>query len=152
MALEYYIRSGQKQLRCGYTTGTCAALAAAGAAELLLSGIRVSVLSLLTPKGIPVETEPVNLRMEGETAICGVVKDGGDDIDVTHGLVIEAHLRKSAQPGIRIDGGSGVGRVTRPGLDQPVGAAAINHVPRQMIQEQVEKICQKQGYYGGIRC
>ena len=150
MALEYYIRSGQKQLRCGYTTGTCAALAAAGAAELLLSGIRVSVLSLLTPKGIPVETEPVNLRMEGETAICGVVKDGGDDIDVTHGLVIEAHLRKSAQPGIRIDGGSGVGRVTRPGLDQPVGAAAINHVPRQMIQEQVEKICQKQGYHGGI--
>ena len=58
MALDYYIRSGQKQLRCGYTTGTCAALAAAGAAEFFLSGKKPETLSLMTPKGIPVETAP----------------------------------------------------------------------------------------------
>ena len=57
MALDYYIRSGQKQLRCGYTTGTCAALAAAGAAMLLLSGKKPETLSLTTPKGIPFTCE-----------------------------------------------------------------------------------------------
>lgn len=150
MALDYYIRSGQKQLRCGYTTGTCAALAAAGATELLLSGTKPEVLSLVTPKGIPVETAPAFLRMEEETAVCGVVKDGGDDADVTHGLTVEAHVKKSGVPGISIDGGEGVGRVTKPGLDQPVGFAAINRVPRQMIQEQVQQVCDELGYDGGL--
>ena len=135
MALDYSVRSGNKMLRCGYTTGTCAALAAAGAAQLLLSGERPAVLSLMTPKGIPVEVEPVELYLLGDTAICGVVKDGGDDADITDGLVIQAHLRKTNQPGISIDGGEGIGRVTSPGLDQPVGNAAINRVPRQMITD-----------------
>ena len=150
MALDYYIRSGQKQLRCGYTTGTCAALAAAGAAEFLLSGKKPETLSLMTPKGIPVETAPAFLLIKEETAVCGVVKDGGDDADVTHGLTIEAHVKKSDRPGIFIDGGEGVGRVTKPGLDQPVGFAAINRVPRRMIEEQVQQVCDALGYDGGI--
>ena len=150
MALDYYIRSGQKQLRCGYTTGTCAALAAAGAAEFLLSGKKPETLSLMTPKGIPVETAPAFLLIKEETAVCGVVKDGGDDADVTHGLTIEAHVKKSSRPGIFIDGGEGVGRVTKPGLDQPVGFAAINRVPRRMIEEQVQQVCDTLGYDGGI--
>ena len=150
MALEYYVRSGQKQLRCGYTTGTCAALAAAGATAFLLSGARPETLSLLTPKGIAVETPPAFLAMDADTAVCGVVKDGGDDADVTHGLVIEAHVTKSPDPGVSIDGGPGVGRVTRPGLDQPVGCAAINRVPRQMIRAQVRRVCDALGYPGGI--
>src|SRR5699024_1537529 len=54
------------------------------------------------------------------------------------------------EPGVRIDGGEGVGRVTRPGLDQPVGAAAINHVPRQMIAQAVENVCREAGYAGGV--
>ena len=149
MALDYYIRSGQKQLRCGYTTGTCAALAAAGAAEFLLSGKKPETLSLMTPKGIPVETAPAFLLIKEETAVCGVVKDGGDDADVTHGLTIEAHVKKSDRPGIFIDGGEGVGRVTKPGLDQPVGFAAINRVPRRMIGEQVQQVCDTLGYGGG---
>ena len=107
MALDYYIRSGQKQLRCGYTTGTCAARAAAGAAEFLLSEKKPESLSLMTPKGIPVETAPAFLLIKEETAVCGVVKDGGDDADVTHGLTIEAHVKKSCRPGIFIDGGEG---------------------------------------------
>lgn len=150
MALDYYIRSGQKQLRCGYTTGTCAALAAAGAATFLLSGKKPETLSLMTPKGIPVETPPAFLLIKEETAVCGVVKDGGDDADVTHGLTIEAHVKKSCRPGIFIDGGEGVGRVTKPGLDQPVGFAAINRVPRRMIEEQVQQVCDALGYDGGV--
>lgn len=150
MALDYYIRSGQKQLRCGYTTGTCAALAAAGAATFLLSGKKPEILSLMTPKGIPVETAPAFLLIKEETAVCGVVKDGGDDADVTHGLTIEAYVKKSCRPGIFIDGGEGVGRVTKPGLDQPVGFAAINRVPRRMIEEQVQQVCDGLGYDGGV--
>ncbi len=150
MALDYYIRSGQKQLRCGYTTGTCAALAAAGAATFLLSGKKPETLSLMTPKGIPVETAPAFLLIKEDTAVCGVVKDGGDDADVTHGLTIEAHVKKSSAPGIFIDGGEGVGRVTKPGLDQPVGFAAINRVPRRMIEEQVQQVCDALGYDGGV--
>ena len=119
MALEHYIRSGQKQLRCGYTTGTCAALAAGGAASLLLLGEAPERLSLVTPKGLAVEAAPEGLRYEGDAAVCGVRKDGGDDADATHGLVVVARVEKSPGPGVRIHGGEGVGRVTKPGLDQP---------------------------------
>ena len=79
-----------------------------------------------------------------------MVKDGGYDADVTHGLTIEAHVKKSCRPGIFIDGGEGVGRVTKPGLDQPVGFAAINRVPRRMIEEQVQQVCDALGYDGGV--
>ena len=147
MAFEHYIRSGQKMLRCGYTTGTCAALAAAGAARLLLTGQAPETLSLLTPKGWTVEVCPQGLALTESGAVCSVQKDGGDDADVTHGMLVTAAVSRSDQPGIAIDGGEGVGRVTRPGLDQPVGAAAINHVPRQMIAWAVEA-----GVPGGWLC
>lgn len=150
MALEYYIRSGQKRLRCGYTTGTCAALAAGGAASLLLLGEAPERLSLMTPKGLAVEAAPEGLRYEGDAAVCGVRKDGGDDADATHGLVVVARVEKSPGPGVRIHGGEGVGRVTKPGLDQPVGAAAINRVPRQMVEAQARTVCAKAGYAGGL--
>ena len=150
MALEHYIRSGQKRLRCGYTTGTCAALAAGGAASLLLLGEAPERLSLVTPKGLAVEAAPEGLRYEGDAAVCGVRKDGGDDADATHGLVVVARVEKSPGPGVRIHGGEGVGRVTKPGLDQPVGAAAINRVPRQMVEAQALAVCAKAGYAGGL--
>ena len=150
MALEHYIRSGQRRLRCGYTTGTCAALAAGGAASLLLLGEAPERLSLVTPKGLAVEAAPEGLRYEGDAAVCGVRKDGGDDADATHGLVVVARVEKSPGPGVRIHGGEGVGRVTKPGLDQPVGAAAINRVPRQMIEAQARAVCAKAGYTGGL--
>lgn len=150
MALEHYIRSGQKRLRCGYTTGTCAALAAGGAASLLLLGEAPERLSLMTPKGLAVEAAPEGLRYEGDAAVCGVRKDGGDDADATHGLVVVARVEKSPGPGVRIHGGEGVGRVTKPGLDQPVGAAAINRVPRQMVEAQARAVCAKAGYAGGL--
>ena len=149
MALDYYVRSGQKKLRCGYTTGTCAALAAAGAVRLLLTGAPPETLRLLTPKGVTVEVEPAEWAMESEKARCAVVKDGGDDADITTGHLVAATVTKTVS-GITIDGGRGVGRVTKPGLDQPVGAAAINHVPRQMIAASVQAVCEDVGYEGGL--
>ena len=149
MGFEHYIRSGTRLLRCGYTTGTCAALAAAGAVTLLLTGEAPAVLRLVTPKGWPVEVEPVFCRLEGERAVCAVRKDAGDDPDVTDGLLICAAVSRTAG-GITIDGGAGVGRVTKPGLDQPPGAAAINSVPRRMIREEAEKRCAACAYTGGL--
>lgn len=150
MAFEHYIQSGGQRLRCGYTTGTCAALAAAGAAQLLLSGKVPAALSLTTPKGLRVTVEPEYCRLAGEIAFCAVRKDGGDDADATDGAQIEARVTRTQQPGIVIDGGPGVGRVTQPGLDQPVGAAAINRVPRQMIEQEVLSVCRANGCEGGL--
>ncbi len=147
---EHYIRSGQRLLRCGFTTGTCAALATQGAVALLLGGDAPSALELVTPKGLPVQVEPEFCRMEGETAVCAVRKDAGDDSDVTDGLLVVSRVRRRADGQIVLDGGEGVGRVTLPGLDQPVGAAAINRVPRRMILEEAEKACRKAGYAGGL--
>ena len=147
---EHYIRSGQRLLRCGYTTGTCAALGAAGAARLLLTGHAPESVGLRTPKGIVVEVAPQFCRLTADGAACAIVKDGGDDIDATHGALIEARVERAAQPGVVIDGGPGVGRVTKPGLDQPVGAAAINRVPRQMITEALLREADAVGYGGGF--
>lgn len=149
---EHYIRSGQRLLRCGYTTGTCAALGAAGAARLLLTGRTPETVALRTPKGIVVEVEPIFCRLSGEGAECAIRKDGGDDVDVTTGLPVIASvaLRPELAGEVRIHGGEGVGRVTKPGLDQPVGEAAINHVPRAMIKEALEKEAESAGYAGGF--
>lgn len=148
----HYVRSGQSMLRCGYTTGTCAALAAAGAVRLLLTGTAPASVSLTTPKGIEVTAvlAEAELLEDGQTARCAVEKDAGDDYDITDGMLVRAVVKRRAAPGIQIDGGEGIGRVTKPGLDQPVGAAAINRVPRRMICEQVETVCDELGYDGGI--
>lgn len=149
MAFEHYIETGGKQLRCGYTTGTCAALAAVAAAELLLTGRAPKSVRLVTPKGIPVEVAPEDCCLDNGTAHCTVRKDAGDDVDATAGAEIVASVHKT-DSGITVDGGIGVGRVTKPGLDQPVGAAAINHVPREMIRQAVQALCETVEYSGGI--
>ena len=147
---EHYVRSGQKLLRCGYTTGTCAALAAAGAARLLLTGAVPESISLRTPKGIVVEVAPLFCRRAAAGAECAIEKDGGDDVDVTTGLPVIAAVELRQDTAITIQGGKGVGRVTRPGLDQPVGEAAINHVPRQMIETALRAEAEAAGYPGGF--
>ena len=148
---EHYVRSGQKLLRCGYTTGTCAALGAAGAARLLLTGCEPETVALRTPKGIVVEVAPLWCRRTDTGAACAIRKDGGDDVDVTTGLpVVASVVLEPDAPGVRIFGGEGVGRVTKPGLDQPVGEAAINHVPRRMIAEALEREAENAAYTGGF--
>lgn len=143
MAFEHYISKGTRKLRMGFTTGTCAALAAKAAAETLLSGARAEAVELITPKGLPVRVPILETAILDGEARCAVQKDAGDDPDVTDGVLVFASVRKTRLAGIRIEGGEGVGRVTRPGLDQPVGAAAINHIPRQMIAREVQAVCDR---------
>lgn len=131
----------------GFTTGSCAAAAAAAAAQMLLTGKIVQEAAIRTPKGPIFRAQILNQeirRGEGSRAPvscrCAVRKDGGDDPDITTGTLIEAEVSWSEEPGITVDGGTGIGRVTKPGLDQPVGAAAINHVPREMIAGNVLRV------------
>ena len=148
---ELFVFRGGKHLRCGRTTGTCAALAAQGAARLLLTGQAPVSASLITPKGTRIEAPLEDCHMEGSSAFCSVRKDGGDDVDATHGLLITAQVERQDEPGVSIEGGAGVGRVTKPGLDQPVGAAAINRVSRRMIEQEVLSIGDELGYEGGFQ-
>lgn len=147
--IEHTIRSGNKLLRCGVTTGACAALAASGAVRLLLTGACPGKLALVTPKGLRVELPALDCRVENGRAFCAVRKDAGDDPDVTDGLLVVVCAER-AERGVRIEGGEGVGKVTKPGLDQPVGAAAINSVPRRMIRAAAEEVCAELGYGGGL--
>ena len=146
---EYIVKDGKK-LRLGYTTGSCAAAAAKAAAFMLLTGRRKDTIDLLTPKGIRLHLTVEEIRITSAEASCAIRKDSGDDPDATRGTLVFACVRKTDVPGILIDGGAGVGRVTKRGLDQPVGAAAINSVPRRMIEENVREVCVLCGYDGGI--
>ena len=149
--LERYVVKQNKRLRCGYTTGSCAAAAAEAAAELLLGGENPEQVELLTPRGILLTLPPEDCR-RGETwAGCAIRKDGGDDPDATNGILVYARVEQDSGSEILIDGGTGVGRITLPGLEQPVGAAAINRVPRAMIRNAVEEICEAYDYRGGLR-
>ena len=138
--MEEFIVKGGKKLRLGYTTGSCAAAAAKAAAYMLLTGRRMERVELATPKGIRLTLPVEEIRAEADRVSCAVRKDGGDDPDVTTGSLIFAEVSRRDGTDIVIDGGKGVGRVTKPGLDQPVGAAAINSVPRQMIRESVDEV------------
>ena len=149
MRFDHTIRSGTRLLRCGYTTGTCAALAASGAARLLLTGTAPETARLVTPKGWAVELPLLDCALINDAARCAVQKDAGDDPDVTDGCLVYAAVQKTER-GVTIDGGAGVGLVTKPGLDQPVGAAAINTVPRRMIRSALEELCAELGYPGGL--
>ena len=116
---------------------------------MLLSGRRVENVSILVPKGIVLELPVENIEIEEDSVSCAVRKDGGDDIDATNGTLVYSTVRR-IDSGLTIDGGIGVGRVTRKGLDQPPGNAAINRVPRSMISEAVSDVCETLGYDGGI--
>lgn len=148
--MEEYIEKDGKRLRLGYTTGSCAAAAAKAAVWMLLTGMRKEKISLITPKGIELEMDVKEINLAEETVSCAIEKDSGDDPDVTKGTLIFATVSRTEEPGVFIDGGEGVGRVTKRGLDQPVGNAAINSVPRQMIRENVEEVCKLADYHGGL--
>ena len=137
-------------LRCGITTGTCAALASSAAASLLAGNEPVSA-SIRTPGGQTVQAEVLHPYRGEKEASCAVRKDAGDDPDVTDGILVYACVHLSDKPGICIEGGEGVGRVTLPGLDQPVGSAAINCVPRRMIEQAVRAVCDALNWDGGLR-
>ena len=140
-------------MRYGFTTGSCAAAAAKAAAYMLLSGKQKTEIEIETPKKILYRAKILNIQRSETEVSCAVIKDGGDDPDITTGTYIYAKvsLNENMDGKIEIDGGTGVGRVTKPGLDQPVGNAAINHVPREMILREVKEICRLLDYKGGLK-
>lgn len=151
--LEHYSKQvDNRKLRLGYTTGSCAAAAAKASTYMLLSGKVVDYINLMTPKGIPLHLEVLNVEWGRGFVSCAIRKDAGDDPDVTDGVLIYAKVsyhRESSfseqdnknQNKIYIGAGVGVGIVTKPGLEQPQGAPAINRVPRQMITEELISLC-----------
>lgn len=136
-----------KFLRTGITTGTCAAAAAKAAVCALLNDDVVITTRVTLPSGEVISVDIEDTKIENNTASCAVKKYSGDDPDITDGIMIYAAVRKT-DSGIKIDGGIGIGRITKNGLDQPIGAAAINSVPRQMIRNAVSEVCGD--YDGGI--
>lgn len=148
--MEKFIEKDGKRLRLGYTTGSCAAAAAKAAAWMLLTGNRKETITLDTPKGIRLNLDVKEIRIGENTVSCAVEKDSSDDPDVTKGTLIFAAVSKTVMPGVTIDGGFGIGRVTKRGLDQPVGNAAINSVPRKMIRENVQEVMGLTDYSGGL--
>lgn len=149
--LKDYVISGSRKLRKGVTTGSCAAGAAKAATILLLSGEAVEMVSFHTKNGTPLTLDCfVDDYIATEQAGCFVLKDAGDDPDVTDGIKIMATVSKISS-GIEIDGGYGIGRVTRKGLKTPVGFAAINPVPLEMIEKEVMSVAKGYNYTGGLR-
>lgn len=145
----------RKELRKGFTTGSCGAAAAKAALYMLLTGSVKDEIEIITPGGAVFRTEVKDIFREGNRVRCAVVKDGGDDPDVTTGLHVRAEVsaeeRGDGALEIQIEGGPGVGRVTLPGLDQPVGNAAINRVPRQMIEKELSEVAELLDFRGRIR-
>lgn len=155
---------GKEKLRQGYTTGTCAQAAVKAAAQILL-GLRkeeeVRSVQVDLPRGRRLELKVLDIRTEyrrGQAlpvaVSCAVKKDSGDDPDITNGVLVYGKVTRTEGAGpkrqITVDGGAGIGRVTKPGLEQPVGAAAINSVPRRMIEREIESICEEAGCIQGM--
>ncbi len=160
MALNGHRNAGcGRKMRYGFTTGSCAAAAAKAAAFMLLTGKKKTEVEIRTPKGIPYRAKILDISKGEQAVSCAVEKDGGDDPDATTGYFVYAKVSvKNQYDGtdakketeIEIDGGEGVGRVTRPGLDQPVGSAAINHIPREMIEKEVAEVCRMADFCGQV--
>ena len=147
---EFVVKEG-KRLRLGYTTGSCAAAAAKAAAWMLLTGREKTSVTLHTPKGMDLSLSVEDIHLEEGAVSCAIVKDGGDDPDITAGALIYARVSRIPERDVLIDGGFGVGRVTKPGLDQKPGQAAINSVPRRMIRDNLMEVAAALDYTGGFR-
>lgn len=161
--LERYVYKNQKKMRCGYTTGTCAAAAAKAAAQMLLSGRKVTEVSVRTPSDITLTLPVCEIQRQAHTVSCAVQKDSGDDPDITNGILIFAEVsyihhtgnvindKAAVKQQMIVDGGVGIGRITKKGLARPVGAAAINPVPLKMIEAALKETAEAFGYEGGLQ-
>lgn len=145
-----YVFVNNKMMRRGYTTGSCATAASKAAAEMLLTGRTTDAVRITTPNGTDLDLRIEDVSSSHGAVTCAVRKDGGDDTDATDGILIYSTVSRSDSDTISVDGGIGVGRVTRKGLDQPVGNAAINRVPRETIAEAVGEVCASVSYSGGL--
>lgn len=140
----------RQKLRTGFTTGTCATAAAKAALVAIITKKKIELIEVLLPKQKKITINVASCKFDHSTSRCSVIKDGGDDPDVTHGAEIIVDLEITDNIGrIEIDGGEGVGRVTKPGLGLEIGSAAINPTPKKMITENLtavgKEILQKKG-------
>ncbi len=129
-----------KALRKGYTTGSCATAAAKVAALMVLRQHIIHQVSIVTPSGVTLRLNVESPHIEGQQAIAAIRKDGGDDVDATHGMLIFARVSLNDSGEIVLSGGEGVGTVTRKGIGLPIGSAAINRTPRQTIEAAVREV------------
>lgn len=129
-----------KALRKGYTTGSCATAAAKVAALMVLRQHIIHQVSIVTPSGVTLRLNVESPHIEGQQAIAAIRKDGGDDVDATHGMLIFARVSLNDSSEIVLCGGEGVGKVTRKGIGLPIGSAAINRTPRQTIEAAVREV------------
>jgi cobalt-precorrin-5B (C1)-methyltransferase len=137
---ELYVIKNGESLRCGYTTGSCATGAAKAAALMLLSKEKLDYIKIDTPSGIELNLKVESPHIDEEYASCCIVKDAGDDPDVTDGMEIYARVSKREDSEIVILGGEGIGKITRSGFWGEAGDSAINPVPRKMIIAELSKI------------
>jgi cobalt-precorrin-5B (C1)-methyltransferase len=137
--------------RTGFTTGSCAAAAAKAAAETLIRQQPVEHTRITLPDGTPAIFKIVNNRCDPHSAQCSVIKDAGDDPDITNGCEICAAVSWDIQPGIKIYGGEGVGIITRPGLPVAVGEPAINPVPLKMIASATREVMEEYHATRGVK-
>ena len=134
-------------MRRGWTTGTCATAAAKAAFSALVTGKFPDPVEVTLPRGERPSFVLALTRKEGNSATAGVIKDAGDDPDVTHGALIVATVRPGAPgAGVTFRAGEGVGTVTRPGLPIPPGEPAINPVPRRMIRDAIAEVADAAGH------
>jgi len=143
--------SPTRALRTGYTTGACAAAAAKAATQVLISQKRVIQTEIPFPDGQRVVFPVGRCEIGPNRARCSVVKRAGDDPDVTDGVEICVSVEWQNAPGITIEGGQGVGVITKPGLELPIGEAAINPIPRRMIAEAVAEGLGRASHERGVR-
>lgn len=137
---ELFVYNRGKKLKCGYTTGSCAAAASKAAAHMLHHQSPLRSVSIQTPAGVVLTLDVRNPTFDGEQAACSVVKDAGDDHDATDGMAIRARVRKRSDSSVVICGGEGIGTITRAGFWGEVGESAINPVPRRMIRNEVSEV------------
>lgn len=141
--MEEYVYIDGKKYRRGYTTGSCAAAASKAATYMLLTRDKIEKINIDTPKGIPLCIKVKHINICDEYVECAIEKDGGDDIDATHTMDIFSRVEivdRYNKEDIIVDGGIGIGRVTKKGLSVEVGKAAINPVPMKMIHSEVRKV------------
>ncbi|MEW8973233.1 MAG: cobalt-precorrin-5B (C(1))-methyltransferase CbiD [Tissierellaceae bacterium] len=140
MSLDLYVVKDGKNLRCGYTTGSCAAGAAKAAALMLETRKVIDYIEIDTPAGIRLKLKVNDQIIQEDRASCSIIKDAGDDPDATDGIKIFVEVSRSKDSNIDIDGGFGIGRITSQSLFGEVGEAAINKVPKQMIKKELREI------------